>query len=1454
MKISKITLLVLLILVIIAEVASAVSTTKQEAEKAVRGWLKFDTQPLKMKLGQQIKETEIFSDANDQPIYYVVYLQPSGFVIVPADDLIEPIIAFADDGAFVSSLNNPLGALVNQDINGRIRAARSLSIPQPSGNKTITLEMESAALEKAASANQGKWEHFISISEMVENGPMEMGLPSISDVRVTPLVQTRWNQGSVCGAPCYNYYTPNHYPCGCVATAMAQYMRFQEYAVGPYNWNNMVLIPDCSITTPERQAIGELCYDAGVSVNMNYGSGGSSTDTLKTKDALTSTFGYSNAIKGWNSGSNIGGSLIAMVNPNLDYGNPVILGITGTSGGHAIVTDGYGYNSSTLYHHLNMGWSGSDDAWYNLPDIDSSPSFNSVYKCVYNIFINGTGEIISGRVVDTSGNPINGAMVTATRSGGGTYNTTTNSNGIYAFGKIPANSSYTVSVSKDGLSFTIQNANTGLSSDYSSASGNTHGVNFIGSGSGGNNDPFLYNAWVNPQSGSVIDDYEYTVTYHDVDGDPPANIWVWIDGNWNNMSLKSGTPASGTYHFVMPGLSAGEHHYYYEASDVRGGSAVTRTYTGPWVDTPPPGSFEVLDFEIDDSTSISVNNDNDGLFESGEDVYIRPRIRYSGIGTASHVVGTALYSGPGLEVPSIYRQYPDFYPGDSAYPLNDGFFRISADKDFMGSVGVDFEVTWDENLGSQIIASGLQLDVQPTAYINVDPREWDFGVSGTAQDVKKTVTIYNVGTETMQVTGMVPSHGDTTWTGGAFPWVIPSGGAKIIEVTIETSGLQGLIEPHEVVVISDARIADYTPLSDRIVITGLVSDLPPAYKVPGTTGGSRHPDSYGNMIVWSDAGDIHGYDIALTSQYTFCPDPCGQTGSRVSSGLVAWHQFSGWDITTGLPFYDIYTYNLGNGQKFAVSTTSADEWLVGVDSNLVAFVRADFTWSSYGEQYPGYNVYYYDVDTEAETQVTFYSANRGSQLTVASIKGDFADGVITWSGGRHDWLGGGNDWNNAYQPVIFEFEIGKDASPVLVDETGGDYRIRSDPSTSSGRVAWARETRTSSPYYDQVWTWKEGVYTQETVEETDHDDPAIGVGDELIVYEKDSALGLFYWDHLAGSEGQASNQSYYKRWRMNDHMLVWEGGVGSRDGIYYTFLNQADISVTSADIVFSDTQPYEGDIIDVNVTVHNLNPWDTTENITVRLYDYDPDNGGIQLGSDEIISGGIVAQSSAIVEFNDIPVGIEGTKDIYTKVFVPSGDNPANNKAYRTLEAKDSDTQGPVIFNDKVQEFNGNGDGKIEEDEQILISWEANDISDINSSSCTIDANDYVALGTYFVIVGPYAVGNYNFTICATDGDISPETSEYSGSFRVEPAGPACWGYLSQCHGDSDNSGDVKSSDFLALKASWFKCYGDDGYDPCADFDRDGCVKGSDFLILKGNWYQAVEPNCPQGGTWPPQP
>ena len=200
--------------------------------------------------------------------------------------------------------------------------------------------------------------------------------------------------------------------------------------------------------------------------------------------ALVSTFHYSNSVYGYNNNNNIGAGLTAMINPNLDWGNPVILGIENSSNntGHAVVADGYGYQSSTLYHHLNLGWAGVSDAWYNLPNIDSSPySFNVVDTTIYNIYMSGSGEIISGRVTDTnSGTPISGATVTAVKSGGGTYQATTNTKGIYAIAKVPSNSTYTVSVTRSGYSFTSQATSTGQSQDSHATSGNRWAIDFTG--------------------------------------------------------------------------------------------------------------------------------------------------------------------------------------------------------------------------------------------------------------------------------------------------------------------------------------------------------------------------------------------------------------------------------------------------------------------------------------------------------------------------------------------------------------------------------------------------------------------------------------------------------------------------------------------------------------------------------------------------------------------------------------------------------------------------------------------------------------------------------------------------------------------------------------------------------------------------------------------------------------
>lgn len=478
------------ILVCLTSATCAAPTTPDDASLAVSGWLASDDCPLGARLGTRVSSAESISDTGGGTAFYVVYLDPAGFVIVSPDDSIEPIIAFASEGTFDESPGNPLPVLTRLDLKQRLADAKASD--------------QQASAAAASSPAREKWRQLMGRIRALR-------LTSISDPRVSPLVQSRWDQKTEedSGLALYNYYTPpgpdgsanNHY-CGCVATALAQIMRYHSYPTtgvgtplfsikvcgspttrrlrggdgrgGPYNWSSMVLVPNYAVTQAQRQAIGALCHDAGVAVGMDYCSNGSGAYVSGLSQTLKSTFRYGNAV-GY---VGYGVDTDLMINTNLDAGLPVFLAIleSGESVGHAIVCDGYGYNWSTEYHHLNLGWSGSSDAWYNLPLVDSGYyTFDTLYGCVYNIYPTGGGEIISGRVTDESGNPIDGVTVTAT-SGSSSHSATTNSRGIYALKGVPANTLYLVTAAKPGLSFTSRSISTRASADSSSACGNVWGV------------------------------------------------------------------------------------------------------------------------------------------------------------------------------------------------------------------------------------------------------------------------------------------------------------------------------------------------------------------------------------------------------------------------------------------------------------------------------------------------------------------------------------------------------------------------------------------------------------------------------------------------------------------------------------------------------------------------------------------------------------------------------------------------------------------------------------------------------------------------------------------------------------------------------------------------------------------------------------------------------------------
>ena len=445
----------------------AAPVTSEQAGRAVRAALLNQPPPLRAALGARVANTKLYADADDTPLYYIVQLDPEGFAVVAGDDRIEPIVAFTATGHYVDSDDHPLGALVRRDLRHRRQ-----QLDEPGRDRSR---------ESVATA---KWRQLLADAD----APGLHLLSGVSDLRVEPLVTSTWGQALAQGQSCYNYYTPphapgatNNYVCGCVATAMAQLMRFHEHPTmqlttgvfqiyvddqpatrtlrggdgtgGPYDWADMPLNPGSGLTETQRAAIGALTHDAGVSVNMSYRAGGSGAYTSKIAARLIDVFGYAQTAVDYGSEAT---DRHHMLNPGLDAGLPSVLSIHGNAGGHAVVCDGYGYHHDTLYHHLNLGWNGTSDAWYNLPLVDTSTyTFDAIGVCIYNVFAQGGGgEIVSGRVTDRLDTPLEGAWVELNNTSGSLLAAVeTNERGIWAATEVPSQTTVTVTVSKNGYLF-----------------------------------------------------------------------------------------------------------------------------------------------------------------------------------------------------------------------------------------------------------------------------------------------------------------------------------------------------------------------------------------------------------------------------------------------------------------------------------------------------------------------------------------------------------------------------------------------------------------------------------------------------------------------------------------------------------------------------------------------------------------------------------------------------------------------------------------------------------------------------------------------------------------------------------------------------------------------------------------------------------------------------------------
>ena len=226
---------------------------------------------------------------------------------------------------------------------------------------------------------------------------------------VQPLLKTTWSQS----AP-YNQYCPTktnssgeqeNCPVGCVALAIGQIMKYHNYpetgkgsksyqplGVGAvisadfentqYKWslmkNSYTRFGSTKFYTDEEaDAVATMLFHAGVSVGTIYALSGSSAFAYgNIPRDLVENFRYSeDSIRYVSRADYTKEEWMNLIYNELSMGRPVFYaGNSPTFGGHAFVIDGY---DATGRVHINWGWRGSDDGYY---DIDLTEGENNYSK------------------------------------------------------------------------------------------------------------------------------------------------------------------------------------------------------------------------------------------------------------------------------------------------------------------------------------------------------------------------------------------------------------------------------------------------------------------------------------------------------------------------------------------------------------------------------------------------------------------------------------------------------------------------------------------------------------------------------------------------------------------------------------------------------------------------------------------------------------------------------------------------------------------------------------------------------------------------------------------------------------------------------------------------------------------------------------------------------------------
>jgi Peptidase C10 family/Spi protease inhibitor len=340
---------------------------------------------------------QVAAAENGIPYFYVYNYKGGGFLVLSAEYNDAPILAHNLQGSFSmkGEISPGLGVWMIETRN-RIDAIRKDSTNKDRGFKRLWTDLTDIKVKTEYKRTDLIKDPSPKLNTRCDEAYQDCYWDDYCSTATWttstkgPLLTTHWGQS--CG---YNAQCPviSGGPCGraltgCVATAMAQVMRFNQFP-NQFTYTSM---PNWSGTS----STATLMSECGLAVGMNYGATASGANAGNIESALE-WFGYSTNAWYRDYARN---EVIGNINAN----HPVILtGFTaescflwwcwGSGSGHAWVCDGV---SQTLhpcyngYYYLNMnwGWDGTADGWFYGDRVKPTSNLDFQYqrKMVINIY------------------------------------------------------------------------------------------------------------------------------------------------------------------------------------------------------------------------------------------------------------------------------------------------------------------------------------------------------------------------------------------------------------------------------------------------------------------------------------------------------------------------------------------------------------------------------------------------------------------------------------------------------------------------------------------------------------------------------------------------------------------------------------------------------------------------------------------------------------------------------------------------------------------------------------------------------------------------------------------------------------------------------------------------------------------------------------------------------------